>query len=106
MALTLTLLSLAGIPLTAGFIGKFYLSLAGLKSGLWILVLSLIINSIISLYYYLRVIRMMFASGEIEERRVPLTGYLVLAFVALAILLFGILPAWLMDIINSFSSLV
>jgi hypothetical protein len=48
----------------------------------------------------------MFASGEIEERRVPLTGYLVLAFVALAILLFGILPAWLMDIINSFSSLV
>jgi NADH-quinone oxidoreductase subunit N len=106
MVLTLTLLSLAGIPLTAGFIGKFYLSLAGLKSGLWILVLSLIINSIISLYYYLRVIRMMFASGEIEERRVPLTGYLVLAFVALAILLFGILPAWLMDIINSFSSLV
>jgi NADH-quinone oxidoreductase subunit N len=106
MILTLTLLSLAGIPLTAGFIGKFYLSLAGLKSGLWILVLSLIINSIISLYYYLRVIRMMFASGEIEERRVPLTGYLVLAFVALAILLFGILPAWLMDIINNFSSLV
>lgn len=62
IVLTITLLSLAGIPLTAGFIGKFYLSLAALKSGLWILVISLIVNSAISLFYYLRVIRIMFAS--------------------------------------------
>lgn len=106
MVLTLTLLSLAGIPLTAGFIGKFYLSLAGLKSGLWILVISLIVNSVISLYYYLRVIKIMFTSPDREVLPVlPLTAYLVLAFIAMAILLLGILPAWLMDIISSFSKL-
>ena len=52
--LTLALLSLAGIPLTAGFISKFYLVLAGVKSGLWLLAFSLVINSVISLYYYLK----------------------------------------------------
>jgi NADH-quinone oxidoreductase subunit N len=106
MVLTLTLLSLAGIPLTAGFIGKFYISLAGLKSGLWIPVISLIINSIISLYYYLRVIKIMFTSSEKEFQPVlPLTAYIVLAFLALAILILGVLPAWLMNIINDFSIL-
>jgi NADH-quinone oxidoreductase subunit N len=105
--LTLTLLSLAGIPLTAGFIGKFYLALAGLKSGLWILVLSLIINSVISLYYYLRVIKIMFTPSEKENLPViSLTAYLVLTFFALVILFLGILPAWLMHFINTFSILV
>lgn len=106
IVLTLTLLSLAGIPLTAGFIGKFYLAFAGLKSGLWLLVLSLIINSVISLYYYLRVIKIMFTPSEKEDFPVlPLTAYMVLAFIGLGILLLGILPGWLMIIINSFSTL-
>jgi NADH-quinone oxidoreductase subunit N len=102
--MTLTLLSLAGIPLTAGFLGKFYLVLAGLKSGLWILVFSLVINSVISLYYYLRVIKIMFTSTEKEGLHVfSLTTYMVLAFLAFGILLLGILPAWLINIINTFA---
>jgi NADH-quinone oxidoreductase subunit N len=106
IVLTLTLLSLAGIPLTAGFIGKFYIALAGLKSGLWILVLSLIVNSVISLYYYLRVIKTMFTPSEKEVVPIiPLTGYMVLAFIGLGILFLGILPAWLMSLINNFSTL-
>ncbi len=57
---TLSLLSLAGIPLTAGFIAKFYIIFEGIRSDLMILVIALIINSVIGLYYYLRVITAVF----------------------------------------------
>ncbi|MDE2149112.1 MAG: NADH-quinone oxidoreductase subunit NuoN, partial [Gammaproteobacteria bacterium] len=52
--LTVALLSLAGIPLTAGFIGKFYVAAAGVDARLWILLGGLIAGSAIGLYYYLR----------------------------------------------------
>jgi NADH-quinone oxidoreductase subunit N len=50
------LLSLAGIPLTAGFVGKFYAIAAGVDARLWLLVILLVLNSAISIYYYLRLI--------------------------------------------------
>ena len=56
---TAMLLSLAGIPLTAGFIGKFYLVAAGVNEQLWLLVIVLAINSAIGLYYYIKIIAMM-----------------------------------------------
>ncbi|HJT19544.1 MAG TPA: NADH-quinone oxidoreductase subunit N, partial [Nitrospira sp.] len=52
----ITLLSLAGIPVTAGFVGKFYAIAAGVSRELWVLVLLLVFNSAIGLYYYLRLI--------------------------------------------------
>jgi len=55
-ALTIFLLSLAGIPLTAGFIGKYFLLTAGLGNSQWVLAFVLIISSVIGLFYYLRVI--------------------------------------------------
>lgn len=55
-AFTLMLLSLAGLPLTAGFIGKFYIFAAGIEGGLWGLLLTLIVGSGLGLYYYLRII--------------------------------------------------
>ncbi len=67
IVLSLALLSLAGIPLTAGFIAKFYLVLAGIRSGLWLLVMSLVINSVISIYYYLRIIKIMFTESASAE---------------------------------------
>jgi NADH-quinone oxidoreductase subunit N len=48
--------SLAGIPLTAGFLAKFYVLFAGVRSAMWLLVLVLVANSVIGLFYYLRVI--------------------------------------------------
>lgn len=54
--LTVSMLSLAGIPLTAGFIGKFLLITAGVNAKLWGLLIILIINSVIGLFYYLRII--------------------------------------------------
>src|SRR5262249_8867980 len=53
---TAMLLSLAGIPLTAGFLGKFYVVAAGASSARWALILTLVTTSGIGLYYYLRII--------------------------------------------------
>jgi NADH-quinone oxidoreductase subunit N len=103
---TLALLSLAGMPLTAGFMSKLYLVLAGMKSDLWILVISLIINSVISLYYYLRVIKAMFTPVEIENSfRLSVISIFTLAIISIGILFLGILPSFLMDFINTFSSI-
>jgi NADH-quinone oxidoreductase subunit N len=102
MVLSLTLFSLAGIPLTTGFISKFYLVLAGVRSGLWILAFSLVINTVISLFYYLRVIKTMFTASETEPYfNLPIMGNLILAIVVIGILLLGILPSFLTEIISS-----
>ena len=103
---TLSLLSLAGIPLTAGFIAKFYVVFEGMKTGLLVLVFSLIINSVIGLYYYLRVITMMFsASNEKVLPALPPIGNITLLLIALSILILGIYPGWLIDIIMKFVTL-
>ena len=104
--LSIAFLSLAGLPLTAGFISKFYLVLAGVKSGLWILAFSLVINSVISLYYYLRVIKAMFTPDETKKSvRLPAITSLVLVIIVIGILFLGILPSFLTELINSFSSI-
>lgn len=103
---TLALLSLAGIPLTAGFMSKLYLILAGMKSGLWILVISLIINSVISLYYYLRVIKAMFTPNmNSKVFRLSFISILTLSIIVIGILFLGIIPSFLMDFLNLFSSI-
>jgi len=56
VVLAVMMFSLAGIPLTAGFLAKFYVLFAGVRSALWLLVLVLIANSVVGLFYYLRVI--------------------------------------------------
>jgi len=58
--LTPMMLSLAGIPITAGFVGKFYVIAAGIDSKLWWLVGAVVLGSAIGLYYYLRVVVTMF----------------------------------------------
>jgi NADH-quinone oxidoreductase subunit N len=104
--LTLALISLAGLPLTAGFMSKFYLVLAGVKSGYWLLAVSLVINSVISLYYYLRVVKTMFdQTATISTLKVPVIVNLVLAVIVIGILFLGIFPSVMTEIINSFSSI-
>lgn len=103
---TLSLLSLAGIPITAGFIAKFYLIFEGMKAGLMFLVFSLIINSVIGLYYYLRVITTLFSTAN--ENKLPelsFTGNVALGVVGLSILILGIYPGWLIDIISKLVAL-
>ena len=97
---TLSLLSLAGIPLTAGFIAKFYVILEGMKAGLMVLIISMIINSVIGLYYYLRIITTLFSTAsETNLPELSFFGNITLAIIAVSILLLGIYPGWLIDII-------
>ena len=59
-ALTAMLLSLAGLPLTAGFVGKFVILRAGAGAELWILAVILAVNGTISIFYYLKIVSAMF----------------------------------------------
>lgn len=102
---TLSLLSLAGIPLTAGFIAKFYVVLEGINKGLMVLVISLIINSVIGLYYYLRIVTTLFSTaGDTQLPELSLSGYITLAITGISILVLGIYPGWLIDIIIRYIS--
>ena len=97
---TLCMLSLAGIPITAGFIAKFYIIYEGMNAGLLILIFSMIINSVIGLYYYLRVITTMFSTADvIELPSVSVLGKLTLGFIAISILILGVYPGWLINFI-------
>jgi NADH-quinone oxidoreductase subunit N len=109
--LALSLLSLAGIPVTAGFIGKFYAIAAGVDAGLWWLVMALIANSAISLYYYLRLIVTMFGEAATpatapQEQKVQATEgttwatVFSLGVVAAIILLLGVYPEPLIQLIR------
>ena len=104
IALTLMLLSLAGIPLTVGFIGKFYVMAAGIDSSRWFLVAILVINSGIGLFYYLRVIGAMFLYPLPGEPAVPprtgLASGLVIIALVLLLVWWGVYPALLADVIQ------
>jgi len=93
---------------TAGFIGKFYVLAAGVSSGLWLLVLALIVNSAIGLFYYLRVILVMFSrpgeeevaesvpgpsAGSLPEPAVSLGGGLALAGLTALLVWLGVYPS-------------
>jgi NADH-quinone oxidoreductase subunit N len=99
-SLALMLLSLAGIPPTMGFIGKFYLVVAGVSAGLFWPVVALVVGSIIGLYYYLRVlVAMAMPVPEPESRarpkraKAPLYGTAVIAALLILLLVFGTYPA-------------
>ena len=104
MVFTASLLSLAGIPLTAGFIGKFFLLAAGVAPALWVLVITLVVTSTIGLFYYLRVVTAMYSRPEeqLPDSGNHLSTSGVLALVALTVLLFwlGIFPTPLVQMIQ------
>ena len=89
-AFTAMLLSLAGIPLTAGFIGKFYVLAAGVGSFLWVPVGTLVITSVIGLVYYLRVLMAMYTPPPAAGLAVPAMPAGALALVILTALLLGL----------------
>jgi NADH-quinone oxidoreductase subunit N len=102
---TAMLLSLAGIPLTAGFVGKFYLVMAGVGSTQWALVIILVVTSTIGLYYYLRITVAMFVlQPEIKATGLPtplsLPGALTLATLTVLLVWLGVVPAPVIDLIQ------
>ena len=90
---TAILLSLAGIPLTAGFMGKFFVLNAGVSASLWMLVFVLIASSAIGLFYYLRVVATMFAALPEPTFPAPAPSPPMLAISRSSGMLLGVLGA-------------
>lgn len=106
-AMTLFLLSLLGMPITAGFFGKFYVFKAAINSKLIWLAVLMTINSAIGAYYYLRVIVVMYMrehKGDVPaEAAASLspTAAMVVVVAALATLYLGLLPNHVLGIVLS-----
>ena len=101
--LALALFSLAGIPPTAGFFGKLFLLTAGASKGSYLFIIVAALNMIISLYYYLRVIRSVFMDKNdlpLEKINIEPSAKLGLMICAAGIVLVGLL-SWIYDYIQS-----
>ncbi len=94
VALTLCLVSLIGLPPTAGLIAKIYIFNAAVHHGLLWLVIVAVINSCISAYYYLRVVKVMWLGAPVSEEKVPSSWALraSLSLCCLGVLLLGVIP--------------
>jgi NADH-quinone oxidoreductase subunit N len=109
-AFTLMLLSLAGIPLTVGFIGKFYLFVSAANSRLWALLFTVIIGSGIGIFYYLRIIVAMSLNletaandpGRSFKNRVSMVTLTVLTVLLVGL---GIFPSFLINLIQTLSKI-
>jgi NADH-quinone oxidoreductase subunit N len=101
--LTLALFSLAGIPPTAGFFGKLFLLTAGASKGAYWFIIIAALNMVISLYYYLRIVRAIFMDKNetpIEKINTSPVTKFALTLCAAGILLTGLL-SWIYDYIQS-----
>jgi NADH-quinone oxidoreductase subunit N len=100
LALTLCLISLIGIPPAAGFMAKFYIFGQAVKDGLLWLVIIAVINSVISAYYYLRVVKVMWFSEPVSAEKIPSSAAPKVALVicCVGVLALGIIPGLLMKI--------
>jgi NADH-quinone oxidoreductase subunit N len=113
--LTLAMLSLAGIPLTAGFIAKFYVLAAGAEMKLWALLVILVINSVIGLFYYLRVVAVLYTTASAKLRigkertsfgpSFSWIGGLAFALLFLSLLYLGIWPGTIVQLILTLTNL-
>lgn len=99
------LLSLAGIPLTAGFLGKFYVLMAGVEGNMWWLVIILIISSTIGLFYYLRIVAAIFSKSKdtpvIYSFSLSVTNKLVSGVLVLLLLWLGTYPSPVLRLISA-----
>lgn len=110
VAFTIVILSLAGIPMTLGFIGKFYLLLIGINNHLWVLSSFILFSSIISIFYYLKMIINLYLSpikyvcfnhnDAFEISLYNPTGVMVLV-ISFGIIIFGLYPQPIIGLINS-----
>ena len=110
-AMLLFLLSLAGVPPLAGFIGKLYIFVAAIKEGLYTLITVGLINIVISMYYYLIVVKKMYISEPVDPSPIAVSGTMrTVVYIGLAgTLIIGIYPQpfidWLVGATVMFSNM-
>lgn len=102
---TLMLLSLAGIPATAGFFAKFYIVAAGASAAIWGLIILLVLTSVVGLYYYLRVVVAVY-SAPIEKPvglnpSLQLASGAVLGVLGGLLVWLGIYPSYLLGVVST-----
>lgn len=98
-ALTVCLLSLAGIPLTAGFFAKYYMLASAAKAGgaQWLIVIAVLFAAV-SVYYYFRVIQAMyFKEGEAEVEGVTGGYKMAMLIIAAIIIVLGVFPSFVLN---------
>ncbi|MFC1949834.1 NADH-quinone oxidoreductase subunit N [Chloroflexota bacterium] len=105
LVLSLCLISLIGMPPAVGFMAKFYIFRGAVQNGLLWLVIIAVLNSVISAYYYLRVVKVMWFGEPASEEKVSSSLALRLALLisAVGVLLLGILPGYIMGLAESAS---
>lgn len=103
LGLTVCMLSLGGIPPTLGFVGKYLVFLHAVEHGQVWLALVGVVTSLIGVFYYLRVVYVLYMKDEVKE---PATGLLIdgwgktaVVLAALGTLVLGIFPGWLLSLL-------
>lgn len=101
--MSLFMFALAGIPPLAGFFGKYYVFVGAIEGGLTWLAITGVIASMISVYFYLRVVVYIYFKNSIEEFKPEISSYSLTAVVisGALVLIFGIFPDLLLNVINS-----
>lgn len=103
-ALSLFMFSLAGIPPFAGFFGKYYVFIAAIKADLtWLAILG-VISSVISVYFYLRIVVLMYFRNSDQQLLVEKSGsgYAAVMVSLLMVILLGVLPGSFIEMISEF----
>jgi len=95
-------LSLAGIPPLSGFFAKFYVFMAGWESNAIMLVVVAVLNTIVSLYYYLRILKSMFMNEPRDDRLVDVPAGMNASIVmsAIAVVVLGLVPSFFLPALN------
>jgi NADH-quinone oxidoreductase subunit N len=98
--MTIFLLSLGGFPPLAGFLGKWYIFTAAVQEGHYTLAIIGVLTSVVSVFFYLRIVVMMYMTegSEAVRPRVPATAMAGLALALLAVFYLGILPSAALDL--------
>ncbi len=101
--MSLFMFALAGIPPLAGFFGKYYVFVGAIESGLTWLAIVGVVASLISVYFYLRVVVLMYFKEPIQNFNINSSPYSLTSVIicSLLVLIFGIIPDLLMNIITS-----
>lgn len=98
--LTASLLSMAGIPIFSGFFAKFMLFSDAIKAGFVFIVIAAVINSIISVGYYFKLILAMYTKESVETEKSTSIGYTIVAVIAILInIIIGIQPSLITNLL-------